>query len=56
MPLPQSSLTIIVNLAPTTSSEVSVTGERGKTILSVLSNISDEDLSVVDGDVSWSQR
>ena len=43
---PQCSHIVVVNV-PTTSSQVSVTGERGKTIRSILSNVSDEDLSVV---------
>ena len=32
-----------------------MTGERGKTTLSILSNVSDEDLSVVGGNVGQSQ-
>ena len=32
-----------------------MTGERGKTIVIAISNVSDEDLSVVGGDVGWSQ-
>ncbi len=45
-PLSQISITIVVSTS-TAGSEVSVTGERGKTTLSIISNISDEDLSVV---------
>ena len=50
VPLSQSSLTSSVTV-PTTSSQVSVTGERGTTTKSILSNGSDEDLSVVSSDV-----
>ena len=54
VPLSPSSLTSSVTVS-TTLSQVSVTGERGKTTRSILSNVSDEDLSVVGGDVGWSQ-
>ncbi len=50
-PPPQSSLAIILSPASTAGNEISVTGERGQTTHSVLSNISDGDLSVVSGDV-----
>ena len=50
VPLSPSSLTSSVTV-PTTLSQVSVTGERGKTIRIILSNVSDEDLSIVVGDV-----
>ena len=50
VPLSPSSLTSSVTVS-TTLSQVSVTGERGKTTRSILSNVSDEDLSVVGGDV-----
>ena len=50
VPLSPSSLTSSVTVS-TTLSQVSVTGERGKTIRIILSNVSDEDLSIVVGDV-----
>ena len=49
VPLSSSSLDSSVTVS-TTLSQVSVTGERGKTTRSILSNVSDEDLSVVGDD------
>ena len=50
VPLSPSSLNSSV-IFSTTLSQVSMTGERGKTTRSTFSNVSDEDLSVVGGDV-----
>ena len=51
VPLSQRSLASSVHYS-TTLSQVSVTGESGKTTRNTLSNVSDEDLSIVGGDVS----
>ena len=45
-PLPSPSSVTVSTTAP----QVSVTGESGETIIVVLSNVSDEDLSVVGSD------
>ena len=55
VPLSPSSLTSSVT-SSTTLSQVSMTGERGKTTRNILSNVSDEDFSVVGGDHVWSKR
>ena len=49
VPLSPSSLTSSVTV-PATLSQVSVAGERGRMSRSILSNVKNEDLSVVGGD------
>ena len=50
-----SSITTCV-IIPTAGSQVSVADERGQTTSGILSNVSDEDLSVVSDDVRISSK